>query len=373
MTSTREPAPGVLVLAVLAAALLTTAAAGVGPLRDADTTRATVAGTVLLGVLAAQGWALLASLHDRSRRWPVVATAVATAASVPLLAPSGVAQGWETWAWVAAGIAGSSPVVLGWRAGAAVAVVLVAGSAAVGWRLADDGALYAVLTAGSAAGLLLVHLLPWWLWTLVVQARAGRAAAGALAAADERLRFASEVHDVLGHHLTVIAVAAELAARTAHDDPDAATEHAERARALAATALQETRRLAHGHRDVDLGHQLDAVAEVLRASGVRCTVHVDDAVPELSPAARTALAAVVREAGTNVLRHSEARWCTITLVPTPDRLELTVANDGAPTGPADAHGSGLRGLAVRVDGQGGSLTSRTGGGVFTVCASLPLP
>ncbi|MEQ3552978.1 histidine kinase [Pseudonocardia nematodicida] len=365
-----------LVTAVVAASVLTTAVAGVGPFLEPGTGRRLAGGAVLLVVLAAQALALAGRIPGGTgagrRAAPLVALVLATAVSVPVLAPAGTGQGWETWAWVAAGVAGSAPFLIGWRAGAVAAVVLTAVSAVVGRWVAGDPVEYGVLTGCTAAGLMVIHLLPLRLWELVTEARAGRDAAARLAAAEERLRFAADVHDLLGHHLTVIALQAELAARTVHTAPDTAAGHAERARSLAATALAEMRRVVHGYRAVDLDAQLAAVAEVLRASGVRCTL--DTAVPATLPApVAEALAATAREAGTNVLRHSRARWCTIRLVQDTDGTELTIVNDGVTRGaPADEHSSGLRGLADRLAAAAGSLDTTVDDGVFTLRATVPV-
>jgi two-component system, NarL family, sensor histidine kinase DesK len=365
-----------LVVPILSAALLTSAVAGVGVLLEPDPAPGLVGGAVLVAVLAAQGTALHRSLPASGtatgRAWTLAVLAVLTAASVPLLAPAGVAQGWETWAWLAAGLAGSAPLLVGWRAGAATALALTAVSAGVGQWLAAAPGTYALLTAGTGAGLLLVHLIPLRLWHLVTEARAGRDAAARLAAAEERLRFAADVHDLLGHHLTVIALQAELAARTARTDPAAAADHAEQARSLAATALVEMRRVVHGYRETDVAAQLAAVAQVLRASGIRCTL-AGPAQP-LPDDAGAALAATAREAGTNVLRHSRARWCSIALVRSDGRAELTFINDGAPgAGPADPHSAGLRGLTDRLATLGGTLDTEVDGDVFTLRAAVPIP
>ncbi len=84
-------------------------------------------------------------------------------------------------------------------------------------------------------------------------------------------------------------------------------------RELAAAALAEMRAVVHGYRAVDLDAQLDAIAQVLRSSGVRCTVTSAAGRPARSRST-AGLAATVREASTNVLRHSRARWCTIEVV-----------------------------------------------------------
>jgi two-component system sensor histidine kinase DesK len=119
----------------------------------------------------------------------------------------------------------------------------------------------------------------------------------------------------------------------------------------------------------DLGAQLEAVARVLRSSGVRCTV--TGAAGALPSAVAAALAATVREAGTNVLRHSRARWCTIDLVDGADEVRLSVVNDGVGDARPDEHSSGLRGLADRLAESGGRLRTSATGGVFTLDAALP--
>jgi two-component system sensor histidine kinase DesK len=103
---------------------------------------------------------------------------------------------------------------------------------------------------------------------------------------------------------------------------------------------------------------------VLRSSGVRCTVRVP--AGELPEAAGTPLAAVLREASTNLLRHSRATWCTVDIVRAGPLITMTVVNDGAgATGP-DRHSQGLRGLADRLAEAGGELRTRAADGRFTV-------
>ncbi|MEV6815666.1 histidine kinase [Micromonospora sp. NPDC051296] len=291
------------------------------------------------------------------------------ALSVPLVAPVAVGS-WPTWAWLGAAMVGGVPLLAPFRVvlPAAVAALAVAGAVA-GATGASIGR--ALLVTGSVGlGIAAVNGFQVWFWRLLVQAEQGRAAQARLVAAQERLRFAGDVHDLLGHHLTVIALKAELAARLAPADPERAGREAAEAQRLAATALTELRRTVHGYRRVDLAEQLTAVGDVLRSSGVRCTV-----VPpagELPPEAATQLAAVLREAGTNVLRHSRAGWCRIEISQEEDVARMTVTNDGVtvPAAP-DRHSHGLRGLADRLAVAGGQLHIRCADGVFTVEATVP--
>ncbi|MFD1147384.1 sensor histidine kinase [Saccharothrix hoggarensis] len=321
------------------------------------------------------------------RRWDV-AVAVATLLSVPLLAP--VAAGrWDTWAWVGAALVGTAPVLVRrwWWAAAPVVV-------AVAVAVSPEPLRALVITGVVGVGLALMHVLPVWLWDLVVQAQQGREARARLAVIEERLRFARDVHDLLGHRLTVIALKAELASRLAVADGERAGAEADEVRALAAAALADLREAVHGYRTVELAEQASAIEQVLTSSGVRCTVSVP---AELPPAARE-LSWALREAGTNVLRHSRARWCTIDVVVEAGEVRLTVANDGAIGVPANGSrlggagsggsgsggsgsagsglsgsgsgGSGLSGLAERLAAVDGSVRAGEEDGVFTLVATV---
>ncbi len=337
-----------------------------------------VLGTIgILAVAGAQAAALYVAATpahaERTRRRYAIAFLAATLASVPLVAPVATRgeEGWDTWAWLGAAVVGSAPLLMGSVPAVVISVLATVLSAGIGAATGGSAVTFALITAGMGVSLLVIHGLPVVLWHLVLEARDGREARARLAITEERLRFARDVHDLLGHHLSVIALKAELAQRLAPVDAERAGREAGEVRELAASALAEMREVVHGYRAVDLGAQLDAVARVLGSSGVRCTV-TGDAGP-LPETVATGLAATVREAGTNVLRHSRARWCTIELVRSADEVRLTVANDGAGDARPDAHSSGLQGLSDRLARTGGRLRTAVADGVFTLDAVLPVP
>jgi two-component system sensor histidine kinase DesK len=196
-----------------------------------------------------------------------------------------------------------------------------------------------------------------------------------LAVAEERLRFSRDLHDVMGRNLSAIAVKSQLAGELVRRGrPEAADEVAD-IRRLAEDSLREVREVVRGHRSTDLTGELAGARSVLRAAGVACTVHGEDAGAMLPPEAQTALGWVAREAVTNVLRHSQATVCTITLRTSGEEAELQVVNDGVSEEMAtadDGHpGSGLTGLGERLTGAGGSLETRLDGSSFVLTASLP--
>jgi two-component system sensor histidine kinase DesK len=120
--------------------------------------------------------------------------------------------------------------------------------------------------------------------------------------------------------------------------------------------------------------ELAGARSVLRAAGVTCTVHGEGAGATLPRAQQSALAWVVREAVTNVLRHSDATSCTITLRTSDGEAELQVVNDGVSGGAArqaGPPGSGLIGLGERLAGAGGALETRMEGCSFVLTATIP--
>jgi len=317
----------------------------------------------ILGFSLAQAAVLYAVvtpwIGPTARRRARGAFAVAAPASIPLVGPAG--ENWPTWAWLAACIVGLLPLLVPVRTALALAGVVGVVAVLVTPGLAVDAL---VISLGVGGGVAAVNRLQVWFWDLLVQAEQGRAAQAQLAASEERLRFARDVHDVLGHTLSVIALKAELVERLAALDAARAGSEAADVRRIAASALTELREVVHGYRRVDLRAQAEAIRELLRSSGVDCTVTAPDA--ELPVDAAGVLAAALREATTNVLRHSRATWCTIRVETDEDATRLTVVNDGVDEKPDDGRSSGLRGLSDRLADHGGSLRTSSAGGRFTL-------
>ncbi|MEV1130087.1 histidine kinase [Agromyces sp. NPDC049794] len=303
-----------------------------------------------------------------ARGW-LVAFGAAAGLSLALVAP--VAPGdWATWSWIGAAIVGTVPLLF--SPVRAVAVAAVTACVGVGVALAMGGSPLQTLLIilGLGGGIALVNWSPVWLWSLVADAHAGRESSAALAVTEERLRFARDVHDLLGHRLSIIALKAELVSRTAVDRPDAAASEAAEIRRLAATALGEVRSAVSDSRRVDLGRELEALRGVLEASGVRCTVDAPDgATIDVPPKAAGVLAPVAREAVTNVMRHSRASRCGMSLRRAGDAIILTVENDGVGAG-GDAAGSGLIGMRERLREAGGTLEVETNGREFVLRATI---
>ncbi|GAA4510558.1 sensor histidine kinase [Nonomuraea ferruginea] len=212
-----------------------------------------------------------------------------------------------------------------------------------------------------------------WLLTLTIQAHEGREAHTRLALAEERLRFSRDLHDLVGHRLSAIAVKAGLAVRLSDQDPAAARSQMAEVNELTRTALRELRQAVRGYRELDLTAELNSVKDVLEAAGIACHTRLPyrDLPGEVAPV----FAYVVREAVTNVLKHSTATRCDILLRFTEDEAELRVHNDGAGTLDGAGTGSGLLGLEERVAAVGGEFTAGPdgdGGFLLTAVVSLPV-
>lgn len=194
-----------------------------------------------------------------------------------------------------------------------------------------------------------------------------------LAVADERLRFAADLHDIQGHHLEVIALKSELAARLAHTDPAATSGHLAEIREQARTALAETREVVQGYRQTPLADELANATRVLAAAGIdgRLDHGVAAAAGAIGEPGRQLLGLVVREATTNILRHSHAGKATLALDLDGHHARLVIRNDGATedTGPA---GTGLHTLAQRLTAAHGALDWAREGEWFTLTALVPV-
>jgi two-component system sensor histidine kinase DesK len=170
-----------------------------------------------------------------------------------------------------------------------------------------------------------------------------------------------DLHDILGHSLTVITVKAELAGRLlAADETRAAAEIADIER-LAREALTDVRATIAGHREVSLAPELANARGALISANI--DAEVPNAVDDVPAANRELFGWAVREGVTNVLRHSKASRCIIQLTST----SVAIHDDGVGADPSDTEGNGLRGLRERVGGASGSILTGTSpqlGGFF---------
>lgn len=247
-------------------------------------------------------------------------------------------------------------LVVLWFAERARLDAAVPGAGSMGFALATFG----IALPGAIA-------LSLWSWDVVLELNRARAIESRLAATQERLRLAGELHDLQGHHLQVIALQLELAERMLPRDPDAAAEQIRLARASVDAARTGTRELAGRFRGVPLPDELANAVDLLRAAGLRVRSEVAaDAV--LAPA--DILGPVVRECTTNVLKHGGGTWAELSLARDGAFWRMSVANDRGAESTLGS-GAGLEGIAHRVGVVGGDLKTHRDPDRFTVVVTVP--
>jgi two-component system, NarL family, sensor histidine kinase DesK len=368
-------------LVVLGALLVSYGWALVFPLRLSRPPSGLLATTYVVG-LALFGGALALVLRsavspEQSQRTRIALVGVLVIVTLALWPPAyaWAVPGEEPWAWVAGFAIGACALAVP-RAGVIVAVGL--GAMAAAGAVVFHGSVVENLgfALGSGAVVWLTGLVLVWLLGLVWAAEAGRDAEADLVLAQERLRVSRELHDVLGHRLGIIALKAELAADLAATDPAGSAAESGEIREIAASTLAEARRAVHGETVADLATQIASTELVLGSAGIETTVDVDPA--QVPAPASPLLAAVVREAVTNILRHSDARKVSIVFNGTGSCSKLVIVNDGAgrpkagnvPDG--SSSGTGLAALAARCATAGGRLVAGLANdGRFEVRVELP--
>jgi two-component system, NarL family, sensor histidine kinase DesK len=191
-----------------------------------------------------------------------------------------------------------------------------------------------------------------------------------LAVSEERLRIARDLHDLLGHSLSVISLKSELAHKLVHDEPERAAAELRDIQAVTRDALAGVREAVQGYRRRSLAHELEGARAALRAAGIDC--ELEESGIELPEDVDAVLAWAVREGATNVIRHSGAQHCAIRIDADPDRAAVEIEDDGAGAA-AGAAGSGLNGLRERAQRLRGELEAgaRPGGG-FRLRLTVPL-
>lgn len=317
-------------------------------------------------------------IHAQTRdRWPARSAYLLLACLIALVLVLGLAYG-SAFLWLLVGVSAMAGVLLPPRG--AFVIVMALTLITLGSGVALAGGLGVTDWLHLIPLVLLVRGLGLDMAGVVRLASALRevhAAHGELArmaVVEERLRMTRELHDLLGHTLAMITLKSELAQRlVSHDPVRAAQEMCDVERAARQT-LREVRMVVAGAQQPGLTSELGNARQLLEAAGVACAiVHTTAALP---PATDALLAWTVREAVTNVIRHSRASWCRIQITGTGSDVAAEITNDGAPAprqnSPAELAGTGLAGLADRIAAQDGRLSANPLNDGFRLWVELPL-
>ncbi len=227
-----------------------------------------------------------------------------------------------------------------------------------------------LILSGSIAAVDWLHLLPLALLTramglnmlglslqfeVIRHLRAAQHELARQAITEERLRLARDLHDLLGHTLSLIVLKSELAGRLVTTKPASAEKEIRELEAVARQALHEVRQAVAEYRQPTLYGELDGARQMLDAAGVMFTL--ENAAELMPPVIESVLAWVVREGVTNVIRHSHASFCRIRITHDTQFVRAEITNDGytEQADPSDSVSSGLTGLKERVEAQGGMI------------------
>jgi two-component system sensor histidine kinase DesK len=302
--------------------------------------------------------------------WHRVATVLGTLAALPLYF-------WGYWLsgrralWVVAGFTLLGSLFAPINPGAATMFVFAATYLA---RIGDPSKAFpylGILLAVEAVEAWLMHLPPYfWIPTLAFSSLIGsvtiqwvhrrrlsdkllaaQAESEHLAKVAERERIARDLHDLLGHTLSVIVLKSELASRLTATNPTRAAEEIRDVERISREALTQVRAAVRGYRSTGFDGELREAMRALAAAGIQVETSVEP--PPLSPAQETVFAMVLREAVTNVVRHAHATVCRLTLRQAGRFCEMVIADNGL--GGALDEGSGLSGMRERVEALGGAL------------------
>ncbi len=240
-----------------------------------------------------------------------------------------------------------------------IGIVVCAALAVVTALLAGGGGGTAISFGASALGIGLLVLLLRDLRVRNEELTGARAELTRLAVARERERFARDLHDLLGHTLSVIALKAELAGRVLHDRPDEAAREIADVETVAREALNEVREAVSGYRQPTLDGELAGARLALSTAGIDVEVDRDDVA--LDPAVEAVLSWAVREGATNVIRHSGATHCSLRVRTTLTDASAEIVDDGIGAPSLNGGGAGVGGSAV--GGSAGGAVGRRWGGV----------
>lgn len=339
-----RPAPVDAVLAILGTTIFLAYLALAFGLPVDDRRRSSPAG--VLGVLLLVGIAVIVSVHDRQAGWYALFYYASVSASALVPVRRGAAL---------IGLAGiAATVTIGTQVGD------LAGAIAQGLAVTMIGGVIASSAALRRTNGALIE---------------ARTEVARLAVSDERSRIARDLHDTLGHSLSLIALKSELAGRLLPTDPDRARSEIADVERVAREALASVRETVSGYRRPTLAAELAGARTTLAAAGIEPSI--DEPPGALPPSIDTALAWVVREGVTNVVRHSGATRVAIRIGTTGAWATADIVDNGVPTADpaliaADDRGSGLIGLRERISALGGRVEAGSAeAGGFELRVRLP--
>jgi len=307
--------------------------------------------------------------HTEASTWLTIAALTGLGLILTMLSGSE----WQTLFYYTSGYVGGSLLI---RRAILVVFVITLLATVAGW-FAGLGWIDLAQTIVFIPAIVFITRSVMWSITTSWQLNDARKEIARLAVMTERLRIARDLHDLLGHNLSLIALKSELAKRLVNVAPERAIVEISDVENVARTTLQEVREAVSAFRQPTLKSELNAAQEILAAAGIAYHFDGDESMIDALPTTIEAvLSWTVREAVTNVIRHSRAHQCTIRMTRNAQEIGIEVIDDGAvftSVSSSDNEGNGLRGLTERVETLGGRCeTSPREEGGFLLAVSVPL-
>ncbi|WP_307285064.1 sensor histidine kinase [Bacillus sp. SORGH_AS_0510] len=179
---------------------------------------------------------------------------------------------------------------------------------------------------------------------------------------EERVRIARDLHDTLGHTLSLLTLKSQLVQRLTVVDPERARLEAKEMEVTSRAALKQVRELVSDMRAATIAEELIQVQQILRAAGITYQYEGEVDFSTISPFTQNIISMCVREAATNVVKHSRATHCSVSIKFFSEKMNIVIRDDGMGVSKSRAFGNGLRGMEERlalVDG-GVTLTNHNG-------------
>ncbi|MFF3664869.1 sensor histidine kinase [Microtetraspora malaysiensis] len=328
---------------------------------------ALAAGAILSGLLVLYGRAVHRHVagvpQGRARVWALCAIVAVVYGLWPVFT--------EMWIYMPS-IAGAAAMLMLPVRGAAAMLVAVTLAQVIGLALLGKGPAEVLFGTVNVLATAVVQFGVVHYARFVRELRELRNSLAEAALCQDRLRVARELHDLLGQTLTSITLKLELALALVDVDRSRVRPELEAMMEITRDAQTEVKGVVDARSNLDLGAELSAAVALLELSGARCALHTG--ISEVDSEIGAELARVVREAATNIVRHSSARVCGIELAEVNGLILLRLSNDGVPPegGSGPGRGSGLHGLRKRVERMGGELVAGgDGAGGFSVRVALP--
>jgi two-component system, NarL family, sensor histidine kinase DesK len=319
----------------------------------------------------AQELVATSSLPSHTESWTWLAIAALTLLGLILTLLGG--NEWQTLFYYISGFVGGSLLI---RRAILVILVITLLATVSGW-FAGLSWLDLAQTVVFVPAIVFITRSVMWSITTSWQLSDARKEIVRLAVMTERLRIARDLHDLLGHNLSLITLKSELARRLVSVAPERAIVEISDVENVARTTLQEVREAVSAYRQPTLKSELHAAREILTAAGIVYRYDGDESkIDALPTPIEAVLSWTVREGVTNVIRHSRAHQCIIRVTRNSHEIGIEVIDDGVGASTSDSsdnQGNGLHGLAERVETLGGrcEASPRSGKG-FILAVSVPL-